>query len=74
VADLQSALEAKDLVLALIRKEGERIERPAKKLVRAAWLLDTHGDRGNRLEVEAAFRLFEEAIQELVVLEAVHAN
>jgi hypothetical protein len=68
------ALEAKDLVLALIRTEGERIERPAKKLVRAAWLLDAHGDRGNRLEVEAAFRLFEEAIRELVVLEAAHAN
>jgi predicted RNA-binding Zn-ribbon protein involved in translation (DUF1610 family) len=65
------ALEAKDLVLALIQKEGERIERPAKKLVRAAWLLDTHGDRGNRLEVEAAYRLFEEAIDEL---EVAHAN
>jgi hypothetical protein len=68
------ALEAKDLVLALIRKEGERIERPAKKLVRAAWLLDTHGDRGNRLEVEAAYRLFEEAIHELVELEGSRGN
>jgi hypothetical protein len=68
------ALEAKDLVLALIRKEGERIERPAKKLVRAAWLLDTHGDRGNRLEVEAAYRLFEEAVNDLAALEATHAN
>jgi hypothetical protein len=65
------ALEAKDLVLALSEKEGERVERPAKKLVRAAWLLDTHGDRGNRLEVEAAYRLFEEAISEL---SAAHAN
>ncbi len=65
------ALEAKDLVLALIEKEGERVGRPAKKLVRAAWLLDTHGDRGNRLEVEAAYRLFEEAVSEL---EAAHVE
>jgi len=65
------ALEAKNLVLALSEKEGERVERPAKKLVRAAWLLDTHGDRGNRLEVEAAYRLFEEAVSEL---SAAHAN
>jgi hypothetical protein len=65
------ALEAKDLVLALIEKEGDRIERPAKKLVRAAWLLDVHGDRGNRLEVESAYRLFEKAIRQL---EAVHAD
>ncbi len=65
------ALEAKDLVLALRKEEGETIERPAKKLVRAAWLLDVHGDRGNRLEVEAAYRLFEEAVTEL---SAAHAN
>src|SRR3972149_3512554 len=65
------ALEAKDLVLALSEKEGERVERPAKKLVRAAWLLDAHGDRGNRPEVEAAYLLFEEAVSEL---SAAHAN
>lgn len=65
------ALEAKDLVLALSEKEGERVERAARKLVRAAWLLDTHGDRGNRIEVEAAYRLFEEAVLEL---SAAHAN
>ena len=64
------ALEAKDLVLALVEKEGRRVERPAKKLVRAAWLLDTHGDRGNRREVETAYRLFEEAIHELAEVEA----
>jgi hypothetical protein len=65
------ALEAKDLALALSEKEGERVERPARKLVRAAWLLDTHGDRGNRLEVEAAYRLFEAAVSEL---SAAHAK
>ena len=59
------ALEAKDLVLALARTEGERIAAPAKKLVRAAWLLDTYGDLGNRLEVEKAYRLFEKSIREL---------
>jgi hypothetical protein len=65
------ALEAKDLVMALREKEGERVERAAKKLVRAAWLLDTHGDRGNRLAVAAAYRLFEDAISEL---SAAHAK
>jgi hypothetical protein len=65
------ALEAKDLVLALVEREGERVEAPARKLVRAAWLLDSHGDLGNRLEVEAAFRLFEEAVGDLA---EVHAN
>jgi hypothetical protein len=64
------ALEAKDLVMALREKEGERVERAAKKLVRAAWLLDTHGDRGNRVEVEAAYRLFEDAIAELAAAHA----
>jgi hypothetical protein len=65
------ALEAKDLVLALLEREGDRVGRPAKTLVRAAWLLDTHGDRGNRREVERAYRLFEEAVREL---EAAHAK
>jgi hypothetical protein len=65
------ALEAKDLVLALAEKEPERVALPAKKLVRAAWLLDTYGDLGNREQVESAYRLFEEAIREL---EDVHAN
>jgi hypothetical protein len=65
------ALEAKDLVLALSEREGDRVGVPAKKLVRAAWLLDAYGDLGNRLEVEKAYHLFEEAIREL---EAAHAH
>ena len=65
------ALEAKDLVLALSEKEGARVRLPAKKLVRAAWLLDNYGDIGNRLGVEAAYGLFEEAIRDL---EAAHAR
>ena len=65
------ALEAKDLVLVLSAKEGGRIAFPAKKLVRAAWLLDTYGDLGNRLEIEQAYHLFERSIREL---EAARAN
>jgi hypothetical protein len=59
------ALEAKDLVLALVEAEGDRVAVPAKRLVRAAWLLDNYGDEGNRLRVEEAYRLFERAIREL---------
>jgi hypothetical protein len=59
------ALEAKDLVLALRAKAGEGVALPAKTLVRAAWLLDTYGDLGNRLEVEKAYRLFEEGMSAL---------
>jgi hypothetical protein len=59
------ALEAKDLTLALVDREGERVAVAAKKIVRAAWLLDTYGDLGNRLEVESAYRLFEEGIRQL---------
>lgn len=61
------ALEAKDLVLALTEKEKarERVALPAKKLVRASWLLDTYGDMGNREQVEVAYRLFAEAVREL---------
>ena len=65
------ALEAKDLVLALSDVEGERVSVAAKKLVRAAWLLDVYGDMGNRVEVERAYLLFEESIQ---VLEAARAK
>lgn len=64
------ALEAKELVLALLEKEPERFAFPAKKLVRAAWLLDTYGDLGNRLEVESAYRLFERAVRELTFAHA----
>lgn len=59
------ALEAKDLVLALHAREGELVSVPAKKLVRAAWLLDVYGDLGNREKVEIAYQLFEDSIQDL---------
>lgn len=59
------ALEAKDLVLALSAQAGGSVALPAKKLVRAAWLLDTYGDLGNRLEVEKAYQLFEEGMSAL---------
>lgn len=64
------ALEAKDLVLALIDKEPDVVGVPAKKLVRAAWLLDVYGDMGNRVEIERAYGLFAESILELEVARA----
>ncbi len=65
------ALEAKDLMLALNAREGDKVSVAAKKLIRAAWLLDVYGDMGNRVEVESAYQLFEDSIQEL---EAARAN
>lgn len=65
------ALEAKDLVLALREKEGDRVALSAKTIVRAAWLLDTYGDLGNRLEVESAYGIFEKGIRQL---EEAHAR
>jgi hypothetical protein len=65
------ALEAKDLMLALSAKEGDKVSVPAKKLIRAAWLLDVYGDMGNREEVDKAYQLFEQSIRDL---EAARAN
>ena len=59
------ALEAKDLGLALEEQEGESVAIATKKLVRAAWLLDTFGDMGNKLEVEKAYEMFVESIEDL---------
>jgi hypothetical protein len=59
------ALEAKDLALALLEREGDRLALPVKTLVRAAWLLDLHGDLGKRQEVEAAQRLFAQGMADL---------
>jgi hypothetical protein len=65
------ALEAKDLALALLEREGDRVALPVKTLVRAAWLLDLYGDLGKRTEVEAAHRLFAHGIADL---EKAHAR
>ena len=65
------ALEAKDLALALLEREGERVAVPVKTLVRAAWLLDHYGDRGKKAEVEAAQRLFARGMADL---ERAHAR
>jgi hypothetical protein len=59
------ALEAKDLALALLEREGDRVAAPVKTLVRAAWLLDLYGDLGKKTEVEAAQRLFARGVAEL---------
>lgn len=65
------ALEAKDLALALLEREGGRIALPVKTLVRAAWLLDLYGDLGKKAEVEAAHRLFAQGMADL---EKAHAR
>jgi hypothetical protein len=59
------ALEAKDMALALLEREGEAIARPVKTIVRAAWLLDYYGDLGRKAEVEAAHRLFAQGMADL---------
>jgi hypothetical protein len=65
------ALEAKDLALALLEREGQTLALPVKTLVRAAWLLDLYGDLGRRAEVEEAHRLFQKGIRDL---EKAHAR
>ena len=62
------ALEAKDLALALTphldRLAPDQqlpVRLAVKELVRAAWLLDWHGDLGNRQRVEAAYAIFGQA-------------
>jgi hypothetical protein len=59
------ALEAKDLALLLLAREGEAVALPVKTLVRAAWLLDLYGDLGKKAEVEAAHRLFARGMAQL---------
>ena len=55
----------------LLEREGDQVALPVKTLVRAAWLLDLHGDLGKRPEVEAAHRLFAQGMAEL---ERAHAR
>ena len=59
------ALEAKDLALSLLELEGDRVALPVKTVVRAAWLLDLHGDMGRKTEVQAAHRLFAQGVADL---------
>jgi hypothetical protein len=59
------ALEAKDLALLLLEREGDAVALPVKTLVRAAWLLDLYGDLGKKAEVEAAQRLFARGMTDL---------
>jgi hypothetical protein len=61
-----SALEAKDLALALERHvESAELAWALRELVRAAWLLDDYGDLGNREKVGSAYERFEEAVHEI---------
>ena len=59
------ALEAKDLALALLERDGDKVALPVKTLVRAAWLLDLYGDLGKKAEVDAAHLLFARGIADL---------
>ena len=67
------AFQAKDIALALVddhKKElpedKQRIAEPAaKKLIRAAWLLDAFGDIGNKQQIVDAFAGFVEAAKDL---------
>ena len=61
------ALEAKTLALAYGDRFGSE-ERPwvaIKRIVRGAWLLDLHGDAGDRTRVEEAYRIFAEGMSGL---------
>lgn len=62
------ALEAKALALAYGDRFREDEPRPwvaIKRIVRGAWLLDLHGDAGDRTRVEEAYRIFAEGMSGL---------
>ena len=59
------ALEAKTLALAYgdrFRSDEPRPWVAIKRIVRGAWLLDLHGDAGDRTRVEEAYRIFAEGM------------
>jgi hypothetical protein len=64
------ALEARELALALEERggagspAGAALARGAARVVRGAWLLDLHGDRGDAKGVEAARAIFQAGIEE----------
>ncbi len=64
------ALQAKDLALALEAHVSKASDPTAlawalKELVRAAWLLDDYGDRGNKEKLVSAHERFEEATESI---------
>ena len=67
-----SALQAKDLALALDAHAGElsasrraTVSASVKRLVRSAWKLDTYGDLGDRAPIAGAYVTFSAAVAEL---------
>ncbi len=56
------ALQAKQLAMAFDAATGGERALPVKRLVRGAWLLDLHGDLGNRPGIEEAYALFAEGM------------
>ncbi|HEY2153328.1 MAG TPA: hypothetical protein VGH34_21155, partial [Vicinamibacterales bacterium] len=67
------AFQAKDIALALVddhkkelSEDKQRVAEPAaKKLIRAAWLLDAFGDIGNKQQIVDAFAGFVDAAKDL---------
>ena len=59
------ALEAKQLALAYGERAAERPWAALKRIVRGAWLLDLHGDRGDRVRVGEAYEIFAEGMRGL---------
>lgn len=61
------ALEAKELALAYgnLLAPDERPWAALKRIVRGAWLLDLHGDAGDRTRVEEAYTVFAEGMSGL---------
>jgi len=67
------AFQAKDLAIALephlahLSPQARAGAEPAvQRVVRMAWLLDAHGDTGNRLQLESAYAAFGAAVSDTV--------
>ena len=66
------ALQAKHLALGLndhwdqlSTADQDALRIAVRGVVRGAWLLDLHGDSGNKIEVDKAYRIFGESIGEI---------
>lgn len=67
------ALEAKDLALALTENPGDHLEEDqirrlnhaVKEITKAAWLLDTYGDFGDKPASESAFKEMETGVMKV---------
>ena len=67
------AFQAKDVAIALDARleeldpsRREATSAALQRLVRLAWLIDAHGDTGNRRNVTAAYAAFSTAVDDVV--------